>query len=97
MLHSPNEITKADFDGWVQERGLYFADRWDSRYLSVLESHDKGEEPLFGGELYTKYGKGAYIFTAYDWFRELPFRRSGRLPPVRQYAKCRKNPAMIRR
>ena len=72
LLHSPNEITKADFDGWVQERGLYFADRWDSRYLSVLESHDKGEEPLLGGELYTKYGKGAYIFTAYDWFRELP-------------------------
>ncbi len=72
LLHSPNEISEADFDGWVQERGLYFADRWDSRYLSVLESHDMGEEPLFGGELYTKYGKGAYIFTAYDWFRELP-------------------------
>ena len=72
LLHAPNEITSADFQGWVQERGLYFADRWDSRYLSVLSSHDTGEEPLEGGELYTKYGKGAYIFTAYDWFRELP-------------------------
>jgi hypothetical protein len=72
LLHAPNEITNADFDGWVQERGLYFADRWDSRYLSVLESHDPGEEPLPGGELYVKYGKGAYIFSAYDWFRELP-------------------------
>ncbi len=72
LLHAPNEITNADFDGWVQERGLYFADRWDSRYLSVLESHDPGEEPLQGGMLYTKYGKGAYVFSAYDWFRELP-------------------------
>ncbi len=72
LLHAPNEITSADFDGWVQERGLYFADRWDSRYLSVLESHDPGEEPLAGGMLYTKYGKGAYVFSAYDWFRELP-------------------------
>lgn len=72
LLHAPNEITNADFEGWVQERGLYFADRWDSRYQSVLESHDPGEEPLPGGELYVKYGKGAYIFSAYDWFRELP-------------------------
>ena len=72
LLHSPNEITAADFEGWVQERGLYFADRWDSRYTTVLESHDPGEEPLPGGMLYTKYGKGAYVYSAYDWFRELP-------------------------
>jgi LmbE family N-acetylglucosaminyl deacetylase len=72
LLHAPNEITNADFEGWVQERGLNFADRWDARYLSVLESHDPGEEPLPGGMLYTKYGKGAYVFSAYDWFRELP-------------------------
>ena len=72
LLHAPNEITSADFEGWVQERGLNFADRWDARYLSVLESHDPGEEPLPGGMLYTKYGKGAYVFSAYDWFRELP-------------------------
>lgn len=72
LLHAPNEITEADFKGWVQERGLYFADRWDSRYESVLSSHDPGEEPLPGGMLYVKYGKGAYIYSAYDWFRELP-------------------------
>ena len=72
LLHAPNEITQADFEGWIQERGLYFADQWDEKYLSVLESHDPGEEPLKGGMLYTKYGKGAYIFSAYDWFRELP-------------------------
>ena len=61
-----------NFQGWVQERGLNFADQWDPKYLSVLESHDPGEDPHPGGMLYVKYGKGAYIFSAYDWFRELP-------------------------
>lgn len=72
LLHVPNEITQKDFDGWVQERGLNFASEWDPKYESVLESHDPGEEPHPGGELYTRYGKGVYVFTAYDWFRELP-------------------------
>ncbi|MEP7354215.1 MAG: PIG-L family deacetylase [Acidobacteriota bacterium] len=72
LLHAPNEITQADFTGWIQERGLNFPDQWSSRYFTVLESHDPGEMPLHGGMLYTPYGKGAYIFSAYDWFRELP-------------------------
>ncbi len=72
LLHTPNEITERDFDGWVQERGLYFANEWDPQYQSVLESHDPGEQPMPGGMLYTKYGKGVYIFSAYSWFRELP-------------------------
>lgn len=72
LLHVPNQITSADFDGWVQERGLYFSDQWDPKYVSVLESHDPGEMPLPGGMLYAPVGKGAYIFSAYDWFRELP-------------------------
>ncbi len=72
LLHSPNEITERDFDGWVQERGLYFANEWDPKYQSILESHDPGEQPMPGGMLYTKYGKGVYIFSAYSWFRELP-------------------------
>jgi hypothetical protein len=72
LLHSPNEITERDFDGWVQERGLYFANEWDPKYQSVLECHDPGEQPMPGGMLYTKFGKGVYIFSAYSWFRELP-------------------------
>jgi len=72
LLNSPNKIIPADFQGWVQERGLYFADQWDPKYQTVLETNDPGEKPLAGGMLYTKLGKGAYIFTAYSWFRELP-------------------------
>jgi hypothetical protein len=72
LLHIPNEITAADFEGWIQERGLDFAVEWDPRYQPVLESHDPGDKPMLGGELYTRYGKGAYIFSAYSWFRELP-------------------------
>jgi LmbE family N-acetylglucosaminyl deacetylase len=72
LLHAPNPITPRDFDGWVQERGLNFASEWDPKYQSVLESHDQGEEPHPGGELYLRLGKGVYIFSAYSWFRELP-------------------------
>lgn len=72
LLNSPNRIGPADFAGWVQERGLYFASSWDPRYTAVIESSDPGESPLPGGMLYTRLGKGVYIFTAYSWFRQLP-------------------------
>ena len=72
LLSTPNEITQKDFEGWIQERGLYFASEWDKRYETVIESHDPGEKPLAGGMLYARYGKGVYIFSGYSWFRELP-------------------------
>ena len=72
LLQSPNRITEKDFEGWVQERGAYFAAKWDPHYETVLATHDPGEPALEGGELYTRYGKGVYIFTAYAWFRQLP-------------------------
>ncbi len=72
LLNVPNKIGPADFDGWVQERGLYFANKWDPRYETPIETHDKGQAELPGGMLYARYGKGAYVFTAYSWFRELP-------------------------
>ena len=72
ILNFPNKITEEDFDGWIQERGLYFADKWDPRYKTVIASHDPGEQPLKGGMFYTNYGKGIFIYSAYDWFRELP-------------------------
>jgi hypothetical protein len=72
VFNTPNKIVPADFDGWVQERGVYFAAQWDPRYQTVVSSQDPGEQPLEGGEIWTRYGKGVFIYTAYVWFRELP-------------------------
>lgn len=72
LLQSPNQITARDFEGWVQERGLYFASSFDPQYQSLFDTHDAGEPPRTGGMLFTKYGKGAYFYTGYAWFRELP-------------------------
>jgi hypothetical protein len=72
LLHVPNEIGAADFAGWVQERGLYFAGEWSVPLRPVIASADPGEKPLAGGLLWAPYGKGVYIFTAYSWFRQLP-------------------------
>jgi len=72
VFHDPNTITPHDFDGWVQERGLYFMDQWDSNFKPLLSSHDPGEQPLKGGLLRAQYGKGTYIFTGYAFFRQLP-------------------------
>jgi len=72
VFHYPNQITQRDFDGWVQERGLYFMDQWDSNFRPLLSSHDPGEQPLKGGLLRAQYGKGTYIYTGYAFFRQLP-------------------------
>jgi len=72
IFHSPNEITPKDFDGWVQERGLYFMSQWDSNFTPLLESHDPGEAEQKGGLLVARYGKGIYIYTGYAFFRQLP-------------------------
>ncbi|MGA2459018.1 MAG: PIG-L family deacetylase [Terriglobales bacterium] len=72
IFHSPNEITQKDFEGWVQERGLYFMSQWDSNFTPLLESHDPGESEQKGGLLVAHYGKGTYIYTGYAFFRQLP-------------------------
>ncbi len=72
LLTTPNKITEEDFNGWVQERGLYFADHWDTKYDSVISCHDTNEPDRTGGLLTTKYGKGYYVFCAYAFFRQLP-------------------------
>ena len=72
VLNTPNKITQDDFQGWVQERGLYFATKWDPHYSTILSSNDPGEKPLDGGLLVTQYGKGYYVFTGYAFFRQLP-------------------------
>lgn len=77
LLNRPNKISEADFDNWVQERGLYFWSKFDSRYTPLLSMHDTGEKDLTGGLVYTKYGKGTYIYTGLAFFRELPDGVSG--------------------
>jgi LmbE family N-acetylglucosaminyl deacetylase len=72
VFHSPNTITTRDFDGWVQERGLYFMNKWDEHFKPLLGCHDPGEEPQKGGLLEAQYGKGTYIYTGYAFFRQLP-------------------------
>jgi hypothetical protein len=72
LLQAPNRIVPADYEGWVQERGLYFASKWDPQYQPIWRSNDPGEEPLAGGTLYAKYGKGVYVFSPLAWFRQLP-------------------------
>ena len=77
LLNFPNKITEDDFKGWVQERGLYFPNAWDSNFTPILSMYDKGELPKNGSLLIAKYGKGNYIYTGLSFFRELPAGVSG--------------------
>jgi len=72
LLTTPNAIAARDFDGWVQERGLYFPGSWDPRYQALLAMSDPGEKPLQGALLFAPYGKGSYVHTSLAFFRQLP-------------------------
>ncbi|NND33983.1 MAG: PIG-L family deacetylase [Saprospiraceae bacterium] len=72
VIVGPNKIGKEDFDGWVQERGLYFPDEWDDKFTAILSCNDPGESPKDGALLIAPYGKGWYTYTGLSWFRELP-------------------------
>jgi hypothetical protein len=72
LLAQPNKLSAADFVGWVQERGLYFADTWDKRYRAPLSLSDRGEMPLRGALLVAKHGQGAFIYTGLALFRQVP-------------------------
>lgn len=77
MLNYPNKLTEDDFEGWVQERGLYFADEWDEEFQPILMMNDKGETSKKGSVLVAHYGKGSFIYTGVSFFRELPAGVSG--------------------
>jgi hypothetical protein len=72
VLNTPNKIATADFDGWVQERGLYFPNEWAPEYETILSWHDKGETAKEGSLLVAKHGKGHFVYTGISFFRELP-------------------------
>lgn len=77
LLNFPNKITQKDFEGWVQERGLYFPNKWSDDFTSLFSANDKGESPKKGSLLVAKYGKGNYIYTGLSFFREFPAGVSG--------------------
>jgi LmbE family N-acetylglucosaminyl deacetylase len=71
-LTTPNKIDSADWEGWPQERGLYFAHTWAKAYTPLLEMHDPGDPPLEGGLLVARLGAGTYVYTGLSFFRALP-------------------------
>ncbi|MGB3149046.1 MAG: LmbE family protein, partial [Maribacter sp.] len=72
IVNFPNKITQNDFNGWVQERGLYFPDKWGKEFTPILQMKDEGENSKQGSLLVAPYGKGNYIYTGLSFFRELP-------------------------
>jgi LmbE family N-acetylglucosaminyl deacetylase len=77
LLNYPNKITQKDFEGWTQERGLYFPSSWSNEFTPILSMNDKNETPKDGSLLVAKYGKGYYIYTGLSFFREFPEGVSG--------------------
>jgi LmbE family N-acetylglucosaminyl deacetylase len=71
-LNTPNKITSADFEGWVQERGVYFPNQWDEHFTPILACNDEGESPKSGALLIAQYGKGYFVYTGLAFFRQLP-------------------------
>ncbi|MEL6810380.1 MAG: PIG-L family deacetylase [Bacteroidota bacterium] len=76
-LNEPNKITQGDFEGWVQERGLYFPNEWSNEFTPILGMNDKGAPESKGSLLIAQYGEGYYVYTGLSFFRELPAGVSG--------------------
>jgi hypothetical protein len=72
IFQHPNQITEADFDGWVEERGSKFLTEWNSNYQALLTCNDREQEPQHGGFLSAQYGQGTYTYAAYAFYRQLP-------------------------
>jgi LmbE family N-acetylglucosaminyl deacetylase len=72
VLTWPNQITRADFAGWVEERGHSFLKSWDQRYVAPLETHDPEQDPQSGGLVYARFGRGVYVYVAFALYRQLP-------------------------
>lgn len=72
LLNYPNRITQKDFDGWIQERGLYFVNNIDPHYHTPISMNDPGEQPNKGSLIETDYGKGRFVYTSLSFFRQLP-------------------------
>jgi LmbE family N-acetylglucosaminyl deacetylase len=94
VLTWPNKITPADFDHWVEERGHGFMKSWDSHYIALTEMHDVGQDPQKGGLLYARYGKGAYVYMSYAFFRQMPDGVPGSFRIMANLISMSKNPGL---
>jgi len=72
LLSVPNKLGAADYEGWVQERGLYYAEKFDDRYRPLFSMNDKGEKPVTGALIFAQHGRGRYVYTGLSFFRQLP-------------------------
>ena len=72
LLATPNRITSADFNGWIEERGHGFLHTWDDRYTALTETHDPGQDPQRGGLVTVSLGKGRWTYVAFALYRQLP-------------------------
>jgi len=90
----PNKITGADFEGWSEERGHGFMEKWDPRYEPLIETHDPNQDPQRGGLLLAHYGSGVYIYDAFALYRQLPAGVPGAYRILANLVSLRKNPAL---
>ncbi len=91
-LRWPNQITTADFQGWQEERGHGFLEKWDPRYTPLLETHDPAQDPQRGGLLLTRYGRGIYVYDAFALYRQLPVGVPGAYRILANLVSLGKNP-----
>jgi LmbE family N-acetylglucosaminyl deacetylase len=97
VLHTPNKITPTDFEGWVQERGLYFPEEWDPAFTPVLGMNDKDEAQTNGSLIVAEYGKGHVVYTGLSLFRELPAGVSGAYKLLANMISLSKNTSNLER
>ena len=95
VMNWPNKISTADFNSWVEERGHGFLRKWDPRYTALTEMHDVGQEPQKGGLLYAHYGKGAYVYLAFAFFRQMPEGVPGSFRIMSNLISLGKNPGFV--
>jgi LmbE family N-acetylglucosaminyl deacetylase len=93
LLNWPNKITETDFTGWVEERGHDFMRSWDPHYVALTEMHDVDQDPQKGGLLYARYGRGAYIYMSFAFYREMPEGVPGSFRIMSNLISLRKNPS----
>ena len=97
LFNFPNKINDADWQGWVQERGLYYLSEWDAKYTPLLSAPNERNEPLKGGQLIAQVGQGHYVYTAYAWFRQFPAGVPGAVRLFANLVSLPKAPAAKRR